>query len=52
MEQAQLQLSREPRSPPQMLIHGTQSEISDFRFENFELVDYDPHPLIKAPIAV
>ncbi|MFP6899415.1 MAG: thymidylate synthase [Opitutales bacterium] len=52
VEQAQLQLSREPRTPPSMLFHGNQSEIADFRFEDFELVDYDPHPAIKAPIAV
>ena len=52
IDQAKLQLSREPRNPPRMLIHGEQREINDFRFEDFELVDYDPHPAIKAPIAV
>ncbi|MBT3540376.1 MAG: thymidylate synthase [Opitutae bacterium] len=51
-EQAELQLSREPRAKPIMLIHGNQKEITDFRFEDFELVDYDPYPAIKAPIAV
>ena len=51
-EQADLQLSREPRPKPRMLIHGEQKEITDFKFEDFELVDYDPHPGIKAPIAV
>ena len=51
-EQAELQLSREPRSKPKMLIHGDQNEITDFRYEDFELRDYDPHPGIKAPIAV
>ena len=51
-EQADLQLSREPRPKPRMLIHGDQKEIKDFKFEDFELVDYDPHPGIKAPIAV
>ena len=52
VDQAKLQLSREPRDPPRMLIHGEQEEITDFSFEDFELVDYDPHPAIKAPIAV
>ena len=51
-EQADLQLSRSPRPKPTMRIHGDQKEIGDFRFEDFELVDYDPHPGIKAPIAV
>jgi len=51
-EQAELQLSREPRPKPTMLIHGNQKEITDFHFEDFELVEYDPHPAIKAPIAV
>jgi thymidylate synthase len=35
-----------------MIIHGDQKEITDFQFEDFELVDYDPYPTIKAPIAV
>ena len=35
-----------------MIIHGEQLEITDFKFEDFELVDYDPHPTIKAPISV
>ena len=51
-EQAELQLSRETRPSPTMTIHGDQREISDFSFEDFELTDYDPHPAIKAPIAV
>ena len=51
-EQADLQLTREPKDPPNMIIHGNQKEISDFRYEDFELVNYDPHPTIKAPIAV
>lgn len=51
-EQAKIQLSREPMNPPRMLIHGNQKEISDFRYEDFELVDYECHPAIKAPIAV
>ena len=52
VEQAKLQLAREPRERPRILIHGEQEEIGDFSYEDFELVDYDPHPAIKAPIAV
>jgi thymidylate synthase len=51
-EQTELQLTRDPRPSPTMLIHGDQREISDFAFEDFELTDYSPHPAIKAPIAV
>ena len=52
LEQARLQLSREPRSLPKMVIDPTIKNIHEFRFEHFELVDYDPHPHIKAPVAV
>ena len=52
VEQAKTQLSREPRNPPKMMIHGEQKEITDFKYEDFEIVDYNPHPTIKAPIAV
>jgi thymidylate synthase len=48
LEQAKLQLTREPRPLPQMKL----KHIHDFKFEDFELVNYDPHPGIKAPIAV
>lgn len=51
-EQAQLQLSRDPRPLPEMRILRTPESIDDFRFEDFELVGYDPHPPIKAPVAV
>ena len=51
-KQAEIQLNREPKILPKLLIHGEQKEISDFTFEDFELVNYDPHPSIKAPIAV
>jgi thymidylate synthase len=46
------QLEREPRALPKMIIHGDQKDIFSFKYEDFELVDYDPHPVIKAPIAV
>jgi thymidylate synthase len=52
VEQAKLQLSREPRPLPQMKINPAVKKIDAFKFEDFELVDYDPHPSIKAPIAV
>jgi thymidylate synthase len=52
VEQAKLQLSREPRPLPQMKLNSAVRNIHDFKFEDFELVGYDPHPGIKAPIAV
>jgi len=52
LEQTKLQLNREPRPLPQMRINPTVKNIHAFRYEDFELVDYDPHPGIKAPIAV
>jgi thymidylate synthase len=52
VEQAKLQLSREPRPLPRLKINPAVRSIDDFKFEDFELVGYDPHPAIKAPIAV
>ncbi|HEV8542560.1 MAG TPA: thymidylate synthase [Verrucomicrobiae bacterium] len=52
LEQARLQLTREPRPLPQMRLNPAVQSIRDFKFEDFELVNYDPHPTIKAPIAV
>ena len=52
VEQAKLQLSREPRPLPQMKLNPAVKNIDEFKFEDFELVGYDPHPGIKAPIAV
>lgn len=51
-EQAELQLSREPRSYPKLVIHRKPESIFDYKFEDFEIVGYDPHPHIKAPVAV
>jgi len=52
LEQAKLQLSREPRPLPLMKLNPSVKNIHEFKFEDFELVGYDPHPGIKAPIAV
>lgn len=52
LEQTELQLSREPRALPQMKINPEVKNIFDFKFEDFELVNYDPHPHIKAAVAV
>jgi len=52
IEQAQLQLSREPRPLPTMRLNPDIHDIRGFRFEDFTLDGYDPHPAIKAPIAV
>jgi thymidylate synthase len=51
-EQARTQLAREPRPLPRMEINPDVKEIDGFRYEDFVLTDYDPHPHIKAPIAV
>jgi thymidylate synthase len=52
IEQAKLQLTREPRPLPEMKINPTAKNIRDFKFEDFQLLNYDPHPGIKAPIAI
>jgi thymidylate synthase len=52
IEQAKLQLSREPRPLPQLLIKRKPENILDYRFEDFEVIGYDPHPAISAPIAI
>ena len=51
-EQTKLQLSRAPRPYPQLVIKRKPESIFDYRFEDFEIVGYDPHPAIKAPVAV
>ncbi|MGK7395909.1 MAG: thymidylate synthase [Candidatus Cyclobacteriaceae bacterium M3_2C_046] len=52
LEQAKLQLSRAHRSLPVMKINPAVKSIFDFRYEDFKLANYDPHPHIKAPVAV
>ncbi len=52
VEQAKLQLSRDPRPLPQMRINPEVKDIFDFQYEDFTLENYDPHPHIKAEVAV
>jgi len=52
LEQVELQLSREPRPLPQMVINPGVKSIFDFEFEDFSLENYNPWPGIKAPVAV
>jgi thymidylate synthase len=52
LDQAKLQLTRQPRPLPQMRLNSAVKNIHGFKYEDFELVGYDPHPSIKAPIAV
>lgn len=52
LEQTELQLSREPFPLPQLKINPQVKDIFDFKFEDFELVNYQAHPHIKAPVAV
>ena len=52
VEQAKLQLSRNPRPLPQMRINPEVKDIFDFQYEDFTLENYDPHPHIKAEVAV
>ena len=51
-EQVAQQLSREPRTPPRVRLNPAIKQLSDFDYTDIELIDYDPHPAIKAPIAV
>jgi len=52
IEQAEMQLSRDVRLLPTMNINPDVTSIFDFTYEDFELVDYDPHPHIKAIVAI
>ncbi|MCH7776016.1 MAG: thymidylate synthase, partial [Gemmatimonadetes bacterium] len=51
-EQVQLQLSREPRPLPTMVLNPAVETLADFKYEDLALDSYDPHPRIAAPIAV
>jgi thymidylate synthase len=52
LEQADLQLAREPRPLPVLKLNPAVKDLFAFRYEDFELLGYDPHPAIRAPIAV
>jgi len=52
LDQVRLQLTRDPLSPPQMKLNPLMKNIDDFRFENFNLVNYQSHPHIKGDIAI
>ncbi len=52
VEQARLQLAREPRPLPRLRLNPGVTRLADFKFEDVEFLDYNPHPAIKAPVAV
>jgi thymidylate synthase len=52
LEQAKMQLTREPRPLPKLVIKRKPASIFEYEFDDFEIVGYDPHPHIKAPVAV
>ena len=52
LTQVKLQMSREPKALPQMKINPEVKDIFGFKAEDFELIGYDPHPAIKAEVAV
>ncbi|MEK7223928.1 MAG: thymidylate synthase [Pseudomonadota bacterium] len=52
LEQVHTQLAREPRPLPSMRLNPEKTSLLDFDFDDFELLNYDPHPSIKAPVAV
>jgi thymidylate synthase len=52
IEQVKLQLSREPKALPQMLINPDVKDIFGFKFEDFTLTNYDPHPHIAGVVSV
>ena len=52
LEQIQTQLEREPRALPQLKLNANVKSVFDFDVEDIEIIDYNPHPAIKAPVAV
>jgi thymidylate synthase len=52
LDQANLQLTRDPKNLPRLKLNKEVKEIFDFKYEDIEILDYEFHPLISAPIAV
>jgi len=52
MEQVRLQLTRQPRPLPKMVLNPLRQDLFSFEYSDFSLLDYDPQPSIKAPVAV
>ena len=52
LEQAKIQLERSPRSLPKMIINPEVKDIFSFKFQDFQLIDYNPHPHIKAAVSI
>lgn len=52
LDQVKLQLTREPRPLPKLRMKRKPESIYDYKFDDFELIDYDPHPAISAPVAI
>lgn len=52
LEQARLQLQREPRDLPRLVLSGNATALEDFKYENIKIEDYNPHPHIKADVSV
>ena len=52
IEQAKLQLTREPRPLPTLIIKRKPTSILDYSFDDFEIIGYDPHPAIRAAISI
>jgi thymidylate synthase len=52
VDQAREQLTREPRALPRMILNPEGTDLFAFTYDDFQLVDYDPHPHIKAAVSV
>ncbi|OGV27987.1 MAG: thymidylate synthase [Legionellales bacterium RIFCSPHIGHO2_12_FULL_35_11] len=52
IEQAKIQLNREPLSPPQLIIENKPASLYEYKYEDFKIINYEAYPSIKAPIAV
>jgi len=52
IQQAETQLKRSPKTLPKLIIKRKPASIFDYQFEDFDIIDYHPHPAISAPIAI